>query len=184
MQDVTLILGGSRSGKSSFGEKIALSKNARPIYIFTAQPLDEEMHQRIQIHKERRKNRDWQDVEAPLELCESIMNWDKRESTILVDCLSMWITNLMMTTRDVDVEIRNLLSTVKACSGELIFVSNEVGFGIIPENAMAREFRDHLGLLHQKLAATAKNVVMMIAGIPVIIKGKNEISENTKGFEK
>ena len=89
-----------------------------------------------------------------------------------------------MTTRDVHVEIRNLLSTIKACSGEIIFVSNEVGFGIIPENAMAREFRDHSGLLHQQLAATSKNVVMMIAGIPLIIKGKNEISENTKGFEK
>ncbi len=184
MQNVTLILGGNRSGKSSFGEKIALSKNARPIYIFTAQPFDEGMQQRIQIHIERRKNQDWQDVEAPLELCDAIMKWDNQEGMILVDCLSIWITNLMMTTREVDVEIQNLLSTIKACSGEIIFVSNEVGFGIIPENAMAREFRDHSGLLHQKLAAAAKNVILMVAGIPLIVKGKNEISEITKSFEK
>ena len=102
MQKITLILGGARSGKSAFGEKLALSKNGKPIYIFTAQSFDEEMDERIRIHRDRRGKEAWKDVEANINLASAVSKWSKKENVILVDCLSLWLTNLMTHERNVD----------------------------------------------------------------------------------
>ena len=170
MRKTTLILGGARSGKSQHGENLALKNFGSPIYIFTAQSWDSEMDKRIVIHKERREGKNWQDVEAPIELSTAITSHATEDTTILIDCLSLWITNLMLTDTDIDTAINNLLITIKTCPGEIILVSNEVGFGIVPENAMARRFRDFSGELHQKLALQAENVLLMVAGIPIMVK--------------
>ena len=170
MRKTTLILGGARSGKSQHGENLALKNFGSPIYIFTAQSWDSEMDKRIVIHKERREGKNWQDVEAPIELSTAITSHATEDTTILIDCLTLWITNLMLTDTDIDTAINNLLTTIKTSPGEIILVSNEVGFGIVPENAMARRFRDFSGALHQKLALQAENVLLMVAGIPIMVK--------------
>jgi adenosylcobinamide kinase/adenosylcobinamide-phosphate guanylyltransferase len=170
MRKTTLILGGARSGKSQYGEKLALKNFGSHIYIFTAQSWDEEMDKRIVIHKERREGTNWQDVESPIELSNAITSHAAEDTTILVDCLTLWVTNLMLADRDIDTVINKLLVTIKNCPGEIILVSNEVGFGIVPENAMARRFRDFSGELHQKLALQAENVLLMVAGIPIVVK--------------
>ena len=107
MQNITLILGGSRSGKSLLGEQIALKGGSSPVYIFTAQALDNEMKHRIRLHKERRKDFAWKEVEAPLELATAIEQWDKKSPIILVDCLSLWLTSVMVAERDINAEIKN-----------------------------------------------------------------------------
>tara|TARA_Y100000588_G_C14236134_1_gene917384 strand:- start:590 stop:1144 length:555 start_codon:yes stop_codon:yes gene_type:complete len=184
VRNITLILGGSRSGKSSFGEQLALKGNAPPVYIFTAQALDNEMEHRIRIHQERRKDDTWQEMEAPLELAAAIEEWDTKSHVILVDCLSLWLSNVMAAERDINAEIKNIVERINNCSSELILISSEVGLGIVPENFLARSFRDYLGLLHQKIAAIADNVTMMVAGIPLIVKEKSEASENIRGDQK
>ena len=172
MQKITLILGGARSGKSAFGEKLALSKNGNPIYIFTAQSFDEEMDERIRIHRDRRGKEAWKDVEANINLASAVSKWSKKENVILVDCLSLWLTNLMTHERNVDKDIQKFLSQLEKSSGEVILISSEAGLGIVPNNRMARNFRDHLGLLHQQVAAISKTVIMMVAGIPMFVKGQ------------
>ena len=176
MQKITLILGGARSGKSAFGERLALSKNEKPIYIFTAQSFDEEMDERIRIHRGRRGKEAWQDVEANINLASAVSKWSKKENVILVDCLSLWLTNLMTNERNVDEDIHKFLSQLEKSSGEVILISSEVGLGIVPDNKMARNFRDHLGFLHQQVAAISKTVIMMVAGIPMFVKGQIELS--------
>ena len=176
MQKITLILGGARSGKSAFGERLALSKNGKPIYIFTAKSFDEEMDERIRIHRDRRGKEAWKDVEANINLASAVSKWSKKENVILVDCLSLWLTNLMTHERNVDKDIQKFLSQLEKSSGEVILISSEVGLGIVPDNKMARNFRDHLGLLHQQVAAISKTVIMMVAGIPMFVKGKIELS--------
>ena len=176
MQKITLILGGARSGKSAFGEKLALSKNGKPIYIFTAQSFDEEMDERIRIHRDRSGKESWKDVEANINLASAVSKWGKKENVILVDCLSLWLTNLMTHERNVDKDIQKFLSQLEKSSGEVILISSEAGLGIVPNNKMARNFRDHLGLLHQQVAAISKTVIMMVAGIPMFVKGQIELS--------
>lgn len=176
MRKITLILGGARSGKSVFGEKLALNKDSKPIYIFTAQSFDEEMDERIRIHKERRKKQSWQDVEATINLPAAISELSKKEKVILVDCLSLWLTNLILNERNIDRDITEFLNALEKSPGDVILVSSEVGLGIVPDNEMSRVFRDHLGSLHQKVAAISETVIMMVAGIPMIIKGQNELS--------
>ena len=172
MQKITLILGGARSGKTAFGEKLALSKNGKRIYIFTAQSFDEEMDERIRIHRGRRGKEAWQDVEANINLASAVSKWSKKENVFLVDCLSLWLTNLMTHERNVDKDIQKFLSQLEKSSGEVILISSEAGLGIVPNNRMARNFRDHLGLLHQQVAAISKTVIMMVAGIPMFVKGQ------------
>ena len=176
MRKITLILGGARSGKSVFGEKLALNKDSKPIYIFTAQSFDKEMDERIRIHKDRRKKQSWQDVEATINLPAAISELGKKEKVILVDCLSLWLTNLILNERNIDRDIAEFLNALEKSPGDVILVSSEVGLGIVPDNEMSRVFRDHLGLLHQKVAAISETVIMMVAGIPMIVKGQNELS--------
>ena len=176
MRKITLILGGARSGKSVFGEKLALNKDSKPIYIFTAQSFDKEMDQRIRIHKDRRKKQSWQDVEATINLPAAISELGKKEKVILVDCLSLWLTNLILNERNIDRDIAEFLNALEKSPGDVILVSSEVGLGIVPDNEMSRVFRDHLGSLYQKVAAISETVIMMVAGIPMIVKGQNELS--------
>ena len=145
MRKITLILGGARSGKSVFGEKLALNKDSKPIYIFTAQSFDEEMDERIRIHKDRRKKQSWQDVEATINLPAAISELSKKEKVILVDCLSLWLTNLILNERNIDRDITEFLNALEKSPGDVILVSSEVGLGIVPDNEMSRVFRDHLG---------------------------------------
>ena len=173
MQKITLILGGTRSGKSAYGEMLALKNFSSPIYIFTAQAWDDEMKSRIKTHKKRRAGKNWTDIEAPIKLCAAIKNNAVSNNCILVDCLTLWLTNLMMEEYDIDTAIDELLGIIRSAPGEIIFISSEVGLGIVPENSMARRFRDLSGKLHQKLAMEAENVLLMVAGIPMVVKGKS-----------
>ena len=134
------------------------------------------MDERIRIHRGRRGKEAWQDVEANINLASAVSKWSKKENVILVDCLSLWLTNLMTHERNVDKDIQKFLSQLEKSSGEVILISSEAGLGIVPNNKMARNFRDHLGFLHQQVAAISKTVIMMVAGIPMFVKGQIELS--------
>ena len=164
----TLILGGARSGKSTFAEKLA-DAAAQPIYIATAQPDDAEMADRIRCHRERRSPH-WQTWEVPLSIAETIARIDSPDTVAVVDCLTLWVSNLIQAGRDVASESQSLVKALASSPCSVILVSNEVGSGIVPVNAMARAFRDHMGRLHQQLAAQADNVYLLVAGIPLTVK--------------
>ncbi|EFL90691.1 bifunctional adenosylcobinamide kinase/adenosylcobinamide-phosphate guanylyltransferase [Ahrensia sp. R2A130] len=166
-----LVLGGARSGKSAFAEKLVLASGRRPVYFATSQVFDGEMEARVDIHRQRRGD-EWTLVEEPLELVDLLANQSTQESCILVDCLTLWITNLMMAERAVDDEADRLVALIESLpsNARIVFVSNEVGQGIVPMNKMARDFRDHAGRLHQKLAAAVPNVWFVTAGLPQKLK--------------
>ena len=170
MGKVTLILGGARSGKSRYAEELALASGLSPVYIATAQPLDDEISARIAQHKARRSGRGWREVEAPVDLSEAIRTEAGTGQILLVDCLTFWLTNLMVGGHDIAAESATLFKCLAAARGDVILVSNEVGLSIVPENAMARAFRDHAGRLHQDIATVAATVLLMVAGLPIVIK--------------
>lgn len=169
---VILITGGVRSGKSRHAETVALSlaaaRNNKPIYIATAEALDGEMRERIAIHRARREQR-WQDIEAPLELSDALIRTDGRAPR-LVDCLTLWLSNLMHADMDWHAQAATLCETLRAQTSPVLLVTNEVGFGIVPENALARRFRDNAGLLNQMVAQAADEVTLMVAGLPMKVK--------------
>lgn len=165
---VTLILGGARSGKSRYAE--ALIEALGPgLYLATAEAGDAEMAERIGRHKARRGNA-WTTVEEPLALASVLAAEARPGRPVLVDCLTLWLSNLMHAGRDVPAEIEGLTNDLPALSGPVVFVSNEVGLGIVPDNPLARAFRDHAGRLHEAVAAEAGLVVFMAAGLPVVLK--------------
>jgi len=170
-QGTALILGGARSGKSKFAEGVARSSGRRKIYLATAQTLDDEMRQRVDHHRKQRGN-DWELIEEPLEIAELIAKHASGDTCILVDCLTLWLTNLMMADKNIDAAFEELVSTLKQLpkQASVLLVSNEVGQGIVPMEAMAREFRDHAGRLHQDIAAVVPNVWFITAGLPQKIK--------------
>ncbi|MBA8843010.1 adenosylcobinamide kinase/adenosylcobinamide-phosphate guanylyltransferase [Ochrobactrum sp. RH1CCR137] len=165
-----LVLGGTRSGKSSYAEKMAQSSGLQPLYLATGRAFDDEMENRIAIHRDRRGS-DWQTVEEPLDLVSALTLHVAVDRFVLVDCLTLWLTNLMMAERDIAAETAGLVAMLPNLAGPVVFVSNEVGFGIVPENRMAREFRDHAGFLHQAVAAVADEVYLIAAGLPLKMKG-------------
>lgn len=165
-----LVLGGARSGKSSYAEKMAQSSGLQPLYLATGRAFDDEMENRIAIHRDRRGS-DWQTVEEPLDLVGALTLHVAVDRFVLVDCLTLWLTNLMMAERDIAAETAGLVAMLPNLAGPVVFVSNEVGFGIVPENRMAREFRDHAGFLHQAVAAVADEVYLIAAGLPLKMKG-------------
>ncbi|MGK6315932.1 bifunctional adenosylcobinamide kinase/adenosylcobinamide-phosphate guanylyltransferase [Neorhizobium sp. DT-125] len=167
---LTLVLGGARSGKSGFSEKLARESGLERHYIATGRAYDDEMRERIARHRADR-GEGWVTHEVPLDLAAHLTKIDAPGSVILVDCLTLWITNLMMEGHDVDAEGAALVRAFESLSGRLILVSNEVGLGIVPENRMAREFRDHAGRLHQRIAAVADEVFFIAAGLPLKMKG-------------
>lgn len=163
------MLGGARSGKSRFAERLALESGFEPVYLATAEPLDEEMAVRIAEHRARRGT-GWRTVEEPLDLVGALARECGPERAVLVDCLTLWLTNLMIGQRDVAAEGARLIDALGGLRGALVLVSNEVGQGVVPENAMARAFVDHAGRLHQSLAARADAVVVLVAGLPQRLK--------------
>ncbi|MFC4624907.1 bifunctional adenosylcobinamide kinase/adenosylcobinamide-phosphate guanylyltransferase [Daeguia caeni] len=167
---ITLVLGGARSGKSSFAEKLVLKSALQPVYLATAQALDHEMHERIAHHRQQRGAM-WQTVEEPIDLVSALMRHSTAENHILVDCLTLWITNLMMQELDIATQINVLIEALPKLAGPVVFVSNEVGLGIVPDNRLSREFRDQAGFLHQKVAAIADEVYFMAAGLSLKMKG-------------
>jgi len=167
---ITFVLGGARSGKSSFAEKLVEDSGLQPVYLAAGRAFDKEMESRISIHRDRRGS-EWQTVEEPLDLVGALEKHAGHGRFVLVDCLTLWITNLMMAEQNIAAETETLIAALRPLSGPVVFVSNEVGLGIVPENRMAREFRDHAGFLHQAVASVADEVYFMAAGLPLKMKG-------------
>jgi adenosylcobinamide kinase / adenosylcobinamide-phosphate guanylyltransferase len=165
---VTLVLGGARSGKSRFAEGLATGEK---VYIATAQALDQEMKARIADHQMRR-GESWISVEEPLELLSALQRHDGRGRFILVDCLTLWLSNLMHAACDCAKEVQALADALPGFHSKIVMVSNEVGLGIVPDNALARSFRDEQGRCNQAIAEAADEVVMMVAGLPMWLKRK------------
>jgi adenosylcobinamide kinase/adenosylcobinamide-phosphate guanylyltransferase len=166
-----LVLGGARSGKSRHAEQRARQSGLKVIYIATGEAGDEEMAVRIAHHRARRPD-DWLTVEEPLRLAEALRAHAAPGCFVLVDCLTLWLSNLLTQGEDCFRQERAaLLDALPALSGDICLVSNEVGFGLVPLNPLARRFVDEAGRLHQELAACCERVVWIVAGLPHILKG-------------
>ncbi|WP_334193065.1 bifunctional adenosylcobinamide kinase/adenosylcobinamide-phosphate guanylyltransferase [Pararhodobacter sp.] len=167
---VTLILGGARSGKSALAERLALlSTKDAPVYLATAQAWDDEMRARIALHRVQRDGQGWLTREEPLNLAALLS--DIKDQTVLVDCLTLWLTNHLLAEHDLAAETEILLAALAGRRAPTLLVSNEVGLGIVPDNALARRFRDEAGRLNQRVAALADTVVFTAAGLPLVLKG-------------
>jgi adenosylcobinamide kinase/adenosylcobinamide-phosphate guanylyltransferase len=166
---LTLVLGGARSGKSRYAESLITARAPPWIYLATGQAGDDEMAHRIAAHRARR-NAGWQTIEAPHDLA-GALDAAAAQAPLLVDCLTLWLANRMLAEADVDAEIARLEDALARRTGAAVLVSNEVGYGIVPENALARRFRDAQGRLNQRLAARADRVVLVVAGLPLVVKG-------------
>lgn len=162
-----LILGGARSGKSAYAERQAEASGLAVTYVATAEARDEEMAARIARHRAERPDA-WRTVEEPLALAEALRREANERCCLVVDCLTLWLSNVMLAGRED--EIGTLLETLPHLKGRVILVSNEVGFGIVPDNALARRFRDEQGRLNQRIAALAERVTLVVAGLPLAIK--------------
>jgi len=167
---LVLALGGQRSGKSAWAESRVLATGLAPVYIATAEAWDEEMRARIAHHRARRGDA-WTLIEAPLELARAIGDASVPDRAVLVDCLTLWLTNLMVAERDLGRAARELEVALAGRRGPVVLVSNEVGAGVVPMNAMARRFVDEAGRLHQRLARGATEVVLVTAGLVQTLKG-------------
>ena len=165
---LTLVLGGARSGKSAYAESLVAGPGA--VYVATAEAIDDEMGERIARHRARRGGTGWTTVEAPLDLAAALRAHAPGASGVLVDCLTVWVGNLMHAGRDIDREAGSLLESLAVPPAPVVLVANEVGLGVVPDNPMARAFRDHAGRLNQALAARADRVVLVTAGIPLVLK--------------
>jgi adenosylcobinamide kinase / adenosylcobinamide-phosphate guanylyltransferase len=164
-----LILGGARSGKSLYAEKLVTAAPGPWVYVATAQALDAEMKARIKEHA-RRRGDSWLTVEEPLELADAVASAGRMGRPVLVDCLTLWLSNLMLAGRSPEAETDRLLAALVDAAGPLVLVSNEVGLGLVPDNALGRAFRDAQGRLNQRTAALADHVVFMAAGLPLTLK--------------
>ncbi|HEY4204115.1 MAG TPA: bifunctional adenosylcobinamide kinase/adenosylcobinamide-phosphate guanylyltransferase [Xanthobacteraceae bacterium] len=165
----TLVLGGARSGKSQFAEKLAHNSGLTRIYLATATAGDDEMRGRIAHHRNQR-GEGWRTVEEPLELTEALARESAAERIVLVDCLTLWLSNLMHAGRDPAQETQKLTDWLRSPSYPVLLVSNEVGLGLVPETPLGREFRDAQGRLNQAVAAAVPNVVFVAAGLPLWLK--------------
>jgi adenosylcobinamide kinase/adenosylcobinamide-phosphate guanylyltransferase len=167
--NITLILGGARSGKSRYAERLVRASGLTPVYVATAQALDAEMAARIAEHQARR-GASWRTIEEPVELVDVLLREGRPDHAVLVDCLTLWLTNLMVAQRPVRAEMARLIELLPNLPGNLVLVSNEVGLGVVPADAMARAFIEHAGWLHQRIAEQADVVVFMAAGLPLHLK--------------
>jgi adenosylcobinamide kinase / adenosylcobinamide-phosphate guanylyltransferase len=169
--NIVLITGGARSGKSRYAEQRARELGPRLLYIATGEARDEEMCQRIAEHKRRRGN-DWVTIEEPLAISEPLLARRAQTDCALVDCLTLWLSNLLLAyeAKYAQEKVAQLVETMRHLDFHLILVTNEVGSGIVPDNSLARQFRDLSGWANQRIAAVADEVVLMVAGIPMIVK--------------
>jgi adenosylcobinamide kinase/adenosylcobinamide-phosphate guanylyltransferase len=168
LPSLTLVLGGARSGKSRLAEALVTASPAPWLYLATGQAFDAEMHDRIQEHRARR-GPGWETLEAPLELA-AALDAAPHGQPVLVDCLTLWLSNLMLAERDLPAETDRLLATLARPHGPWVMVANEVGQGIVPDNRLARRFRDAAGLLNQRIAQAADAVTLAVAGLPLKVK--------------
>ncbi|MBK0397834.1 bifunctional adenosylcobinamide kinase/adenosylcobinamide-phosphate guanylyltransferase [Limibaculum sp. M0105] len=168
MHETLLILGGARSGKSA--RALTLAAEPPHVFVATAEALDAEMADRIARHRAERGD-SWQVVEEPLDLAGAIAAHAAEGTTILVDCLTLWLSNLMHHGRDPEAETARLVAAIEAAPGRIVLVSNEIGLGLAPMNELGRAFRDAQGRLNQRIAAVADHVEFVAAGLPLTLKG-------------
>ena len=164
MPKTSLVLGGARSGKTAYALTLASPPRT---YVATATAGDEEMQARIAAHQAER-GADWRLIEAPTDLAKVLA--DVSEGTIVVDCLTLWLSNLMAEDRDVDAEAEALVAAIRVSAADIVFVSNEIGMGLVPMDALSRQFRDAQGRLNQRIAAVADSVEFVAAGLPLRLK--------------
>jgi adenosylcobinamide kinase / adenosylcobinamide-phosphate guanylyltransferase len=167
---LTLVLGGARSGKSRHAEALARGTGLGRVYVATAEAFDDEMRERIAKHRADRIADGWTTLEAPLDLPEALDRSSAADTVVLVDCLTLWLSNLMLAEQDVASAQHALLATLAAAPGPIVLVSNEVGMGLVPETALGRRFRDAQGRLNQAVAAVADKVIFVAAGLPLVLK--------------
>jgi adenosylcobinamide kinase/adenosylcobinamide-phosphate guanylyltransferase len=165
----TLVLGGARSGKSAFAERLVGEMNVTKVYLATATAGDDEMQARIAQHRKQR-GQGWTTIEEPLALVDTLTRESTIGRVILVDCLTLWLSNLMMAERDPEVEAKRLVRFLDVSRYPIVFVSNEVGLGLVPETPLGRAFRDAQGRLNQTIAAAVNNVAFVAAGLPIWLK--------------
>jgi adenosylcobinamide kinase/adenosylcobinamide-phosphate guanylyltransferase len=165
-----LILGGARSGKSRLAEQIAIDSGLPVTYIATATAGDDEMKARIELHRQQRPDH-WQTIEAPLNLAETLQQHAAEDHCIMVDCLTLWLSNHLCAENNLATICRQLTETITTLPGTLIMVSNEVGMGVVPMGELSRQFVDESGRLHQALAQQCDRVILTVAGLPHILKG-------------
>lgn len=165
------VLGGARSGKSRYAQQRAESLDGRHVFIATAEAWDDEMRDRIARHRADRDGR-WTTINAPRDVPAAIDAQSGSGAVVLVDCLTLWLSNLVLADADFEAATRDLCKAIADFEGHLILVSNEVGFGIVPDNALARRFRDGAGRVNQAVAARAGEVVLVVAGLPLTIKAQ------------
>ena len=167
----TLVLGGIKSGKSRFAESLATETGRSVVYIATASADDNEMRQRIEHHKKSRPSQ-WHVIEEPIELGRMIKMHSSKQCCLLIDCLTLWLTNLLLHENKSTLlqQKAELINSVSRAPGPIIFVSNETSLGIVPMGELTRQFCDEAGLLHQELAALCDNVVLTVAGLPQFLK--------------
>ena len=184
MADITLITGGARSGKSGYAQQLAEVGAGRKLYVATCPVTDDaEMRQRISKHRLDREGRDWETLEEETDLT-AVFRSEQRCDVVLVDCLTLWVSNIMheaekdgetLTEDSIRALCEPMLHAARECCGHVIFVTNEVGQGIVPENAVARAYRDLAGRCNQLVASEADQVVLMVCGIPVVVKPSRSV---------
>jgi len=172
----TLVLGGARSGKSAFAERLILASGLRPVYVATASAGDEEMAVRIEEHRKRRGEH-WVTIEEPVNLAAVLGQLATPGTAVLVDCLTLWLSNLMMRDMPVARETAGLTEAIARLRGPVVFVSNEVGLGLVPETPLGRDYRDHAGRLNQAVAAAASHVFFVAAGLPLTLKSRKDMPD-------
>lgn len=164
-----LVLGGARSGKSRYAQARAEAMDLKLVYVATAQAFDDEMEMRIARHQDDRSDQ-WETVEAPLDIAGVIARRSASDTVLLADCLTLWVTNLILCEQSVTAETTALLASIETARGPVILVANEVGLGIVPDNALARRFRDEAGIVNQRIAAEVMEVQLITAGLPLRLK--------------
>lgn len=169
LPDITLVLGGARSGKSAHAERLIEAAAAGGVYLATAEPGDDEMAERIRRHRLRRGPA-WTTVEEPIDVAGVLRAHAAPDRPVLVDCLTLWLSNVMATGSDVRSEREQLIGALAAAGGPVVLVSNEVGLGLVPETPLGRAFRDEAGWLNQAVATAAQRVILVAAGIPLTLK--------------
>ena len=174
LSPVTLVLGGARSGKSRYAERLVEQTAAGGTYCATAEPGDAEMTARIAAHRARRQEVGggdfWHTVEAPLELPSVIVSEAAADRPLLIDCLTLWLSNLLLADKCAAAETRALCAAMRQAAGSVVLVANEVGLGLVPETLLGRRFRDEAGRLNQEVASLADRVVFIVAGLPLVLK--------------
>ena len=166
---LTLVLGGARSGKSRYAESLIAALPPPWTYVATAEAADQEMVERISAHRARRGPA-WRTIETPRDIAAALS--ESTTSPVLVDCLTLWLANLMFAEADIEAETQLLEDALAAATSAVVLVANEVGLGIVPEHPLGRRFRDLQGVINQRMAARADRVILMVAGLPLVVKGQ------------